>query len=147
MQGLPLAKIHVAPSLVFIHGLGGHPQSTWSMEPCDPNVSAKRVTNLSRFTNKLLGIPQRISGLARFRKANEDAKGDNESTSGVSTRSMAKEIFWPQDLLPKDIKDVRVMTYGYYSSPGNSCQDNLYTLSKNLLIRLTNERADMVGQS
>ncbi|KAK4210686.1 hypothetical protein QBC37DRAFT_447664 [Rhypophila decipiens] len=32
------------------------------------------------------------------------------------------------------------MTYGYYSSPAGPSQDNLYTLSKNLLISVANER-------
>lgn len=38
------------------------------------------------------------------------------------------------------------MTFGYYSNPGGSSQDNLYTLSKNLLGKLANERACTVGQ-
>ena len=38
------------------------------------------------------------------------------------------------------------MTFGYYSNPGGSSQDNLYTLSKNLLGKLANERVCAVGQ-
>lgn len=38
------------------------------------------------------------------------------------------------------------MTFAYYSNPGGSSRDNLYTLSKNLLGKLANERACAVGQ-
>lgn len=38
------------------------------------------------------------------------------------------------------------MTFGYYSNPGGSSQDNIYTLSKNLLGKLANERACAVGK-
>lgn len=50
-------------------------------------------------------------------------------------------VFWPYHLLPVDIANVRILTYGYYSSPTGPSQDNLYTLSNNMLIRVANARA------
>ena len=38
------------------------------------------------------------------------------------------------------------MTFGYYSNPGGSSQDNLYTLSKSLLGKVANERISAVSQ-
>ena len=71
---------------------------------------------------------------------NRDAEGNDNSPSGISESSVDQDVFWPRDLLPKDVKDVRVMTFGYYSNPFGSSQDNLYTLSKSLLGKLANER-------
>jgi hypothetical protein len=76
---------------------------------------------------------------------NQDVAANNESPPGVSESSADQEVFWPRDLLHKDVKDARVMTFGYYSNPGGSSQDNLYTLSKNLLGKLANERTNAVG--
>ncbi|RYP70578.1 hypothetical protein DL771_005397 [Monosporascus sp. 5C6A] len=116
--------------LVFVHGLGGHPQKTWSTEPCEPKTSAERRVPIGkRIGNRLL------------RRANRVAAENCESLPAVSDSSINQEVFWPRDLLPETVKDVRVMTFGYYSSPGGSSQDNLYTLSKSLLGKLANERA------
>lgn len=79
-------------------------------------------------------------------RSNQDAAGNDKPLSTVSESSIDQGVFWPRDLLPEDVEDVRVMTFGYYSNPGGSSQDNLYTLSKNLLGKLTNERACAVGQ-
>ncbi|RYP53732.1 hypothetical protein DL768_001332 [Monosporascus sp. mg162] len=115
--------------LVFVHGLGGHPQKTWSTEPCEPKTSAERGVPIGkRIANRLL------------RRANRVAAGNDKTLPGVSESSVNQEVFWPRDLLPENVKDVRVMTFGYYSSPGGSSQDNLYTLSKSLLGKLANER-------
>ncbi|RYP65838.1 hypothetical protein DL770_008915 [Monosporascus sp. CRB-9-2] len=115
--------------LVFVHGLGGHPQKTWSTEPCEPKTSAERGVPIGkRIANRLLCCVNRV------------AAGNDESLPGVSESSVNQEVFWPRDLLPENVKDVRVMTFGYYSSPGGSSQDNLYTLSKSLLGKLANER-------
>jgi hypothetical protein len=154
---------HIIPSVVFVHGLGGHPQSTWSTEPYESKASAEqRIPTRKRIANKLatfLRSPVGSTWSNRREKtadgsseakeqlqANRGAVGDDESITGASESSVANEVFWPRDLLPKDVEDVRVMTFGYYSDPKGSSQDNLYTLSKSLLSRLANERTSAVGQ-
>jgi len=130
-----VANRHFHPSLVFVHGLGGHPQKTWSTEPCEPKTSAERGIPISkRVANSLLRRPNRV------------ATGNDKYLPGVSESSVDKKVFWPRDLLPADVKDVRVMTFGYYSNPGGSSHDNLYTLSKSVLGKLANERTYAVGQ-
>ncbi|KAM7196630.1 hypothetical protein V8F33_006129 [Rhypophila sp. PSN 637] len=99
--------------IIFVHGLGGHPKRTWSAEPSGPKVYG-RIRSISR--------------KIRF------------SRSKSHTTSSEPAIFWPYHLLPDDISEARIMTYGYYSSPAGPSQDNLYTLSKNLLISVANER-------
>lgn len=57
------------------------------------------------------------------------------------------DVFWPRDLLPNDFEDVRIMTFGYSSSPASPGKDNLYTLSNDLLQKLANKRMDEVSLS
>lgn len=87
-------------------------------------------------------MPNEYLGTKKNARANDGIGSD-----GASGIPVAKDIFWPRDLLPADIKDVRVLTFGYYSFPGDSSQDNLYTLSNKLLVCLENERADAVRYS
>ncbi|PGH11272.1 hypothetical protein AJ79_05007, partial [Helicocarpus griseus UAMH5409] len=121
--------------LVFVHGLGGHPQKTWSTESCKPKASITK-----RLAKALL--PQLKTGSSKTREKSTDgslAVAEQTQPNSVS-ESSDQEVFWPRDLLPKDVKDVRVMTFGYYSNPGDSSQDNLYTLSKSLLGKVAKER-------
>ncbi|KAM7210197.1 hypothetical protein V8F06_014418 [Rhypophila decipiens] len=104
--------------IVFVHGLGGHPKRTWSAEPSGPKVYGR----IRSITRKM--------GLSRSKS----------HTTSSEPASVPSNIFWPCHLLPDDISEARIMTYGYYSSPAGPSQDNLYTLSKNLLISVANER-------
>jgi hypothetical protein len=65
------------------------------------------------------------------------------TTSG-DISSIAK-LFWPWDLLALDFENARILTFGYESNPAGSSQNNLYTLSKLLLGRLTSERLNSVS--
>ncbi|KPI45279.1 Protein SERAC1 [Cyphellophora attinorum] len=74
--------------LVFVHGLGGHPRKTWQ---------------------------QPIGGTAA------EAEGNSKPSKSLwhslqRRRGKEEHCFWPQDLVPKDFPNVRVMTYGYKSS-------------------------------
>ena len=72
--------------IIFIHGLQGHPRRTWQSRS-----SAK--------TRKR--ILDRFKILAHLTK-------DGETHADGRT-------FWPADLLPKDFKSIRVLTFGYDS--------------------------------
>ena len=71
--------------------------------------------------------------------------GSDKSAHAALDTLASGKVFWPRDLLPRDVEDVRVLTFGYYSKPAGSSQDNLYTLSKNLLRKVANERSNAVG--
>ncbi|KAH8901406.1 hypothetical protein GQ53DRAFT_851026 [Thozetella sp. PMI_491] len=148
-------------SLVFVHGLGGHPQKTFSTDPHSPKASAEpRPSRLSTFGAKLdKAVKGLVPGKSK-KQARVDASSAAEAAGGRATAgepssvaentgtadslgpdaSPPKKIFWPLDLVGADFQDVRVMTFGYDSSPSHSTQNNLYTLSKNLLSRLAAER-------
>lgn len=157
-----MANDDVTPSVVFVHGLGGHPRKTWSTERYQPKVSAdgiiptceSKVNWLPKILRRTSVSPrqtkkrQNVDGGSEAEEQSQPMQGaisNDESAGRVSESSVAKEVFWPRDLLPMDVKDVRVMTFGYYSNPGHPSQDNLYTLSKNLLGRLVNERTYAVS--
>ena len=130
-------------SLVFVHGLGGHPKRTWSTERYEPKASAERDNSTSKFKSNL----RRLLPLNKKEEVTEavSVAAKTPPPSRGSGSSIDAEVFWPRDLLPNDVKDVRIMTFGYYSNSAGSSQDNLYTLSKSLLGKIANERASAVG--
>ncbi|CZR60232.1 uncharacterized protein PAC_10128 [Phialocephala subalpina] len=147
--------------IVFVHGLGGHPQTTWSTEEHGPKASAEsrrpmlaavggKVSNkVGRFFKKTKPPAQTGSGSSAVQGGESTLRSDSEAGStdasqvatptATSSSSRAK-IFWPRDLLAPDFEDVRVLTCGYESNPAHSTQNNLYKLSKGLLARLESER-------
>ena len=129
-------------SIIFVHGLGGHPKRTWSTEPYEPKASAERDKSTSKFKTNL----RRLLPLKKKEEVTEGVPvaAKTPPPSRGSEISIDAEVFWPRDLLPNDVNDVRVMTFGYYSNPAGSSQDNLYTLSKNLLGKIANERTSAV---
>jgi hypothetical protein len=56
------------------------------------------------------------------------------------------DIYWPKDLLPHDIKDTRVMTFGYdvdvVKFSKHAAQDSLSGYAADLLGSLAHERQD-----
>jgi hypothetical protein len=79
---------------------------------------------------------------------------ETDTPSGTTTEHPADQssmpphiVFWPRDLLAKDFESVRILTFGYESDPKGSSQSNLFSLSKNLVIKLGNERLENVRTS
>jgi hypothetical protein len=101
----------VLSSIVFVHGIQGHPRKTWAYGP-DP------------------GKPKgKISKIIRSRK---------KSSEGSGLDSHQGFLYWPEDLLSKDFEDVRIMTYGYdshvshfFKGPAN--QNNIHAHGRSLL--------------
>jgi hypothetical protein len=92
----PAAKI---ASIVFVHGLRGHPQATWETSRKTPNrdrrsgATSKRESLKAFFTSR---TPSKA----------KDRNGDDEEPSQDG-------IFWPSDFLDHDLPDARLWTYGY----------------------------------
>ncbi|KAK8043433.1 hypothetical protein PG993_005863 [Apiospora rasikravindrae] len=98
--------------IVFVHGIQGHPERTWSVnEPENTSAGLKKVRNWVK------------DGLS--------SKGHTEKPSPV---------FWPQDFLPEELPQARIMTWGYDSmvvrafSPTN--KGTLFGHAKNLMFSL-----------
>ena len=122
-------------SIVFVHGLQGHPQKTWLYEgkASRPRSVSPSPSTTGKKKSKLRGI---------FRKKREAAL--TVSSDGDSAHD--HNVYWPQDLLPIDCPNARIMTRGYDSVVTKgyklaTSQNALYDHAKNLLNALTRERA------
>jgi hypothetical protein len=75
-------------SIIFIYSIQGHSRATWTYG----TNPARPKSNLREF----------------FHRKHKPAGGDAEDSTPES-------VYWPKDLLSKDFKNMRVLTYGYDS--------------------------------
>ena len=122
------ANIPLALSIVFVHGLQGHPKNTWSCKVSSSPDSA---------TTKETRNPFRRLCSCLFPKDPEPPV-TNEGSNEIW-------VFWPADLLPKDCPAARILTWGYDSKvcnffDGPASQNNIYAHAKNLWFALGRNR-------
>lgn len=74
---------------------------------------------------------------------------DSIPTDLVALQPSSTNVFWPEDLLAPDFPDLRILTFGYESAYtqflGSVSQNNVFTLSRNLLTSPVNVRASNVS--
>ncbi len=123
-------------SIIFVHGLQGHPQKTWSCE--------KDFQTDSEGSREGVGSPQRSIKNLFWRAHRNGHKGPH--------RLGVDEVFWPLDLLPEDCVNSRILTWGYdsmishfFRGPAN--QSNISAHAKNLLQALKIRRLNCVSCS
>ena len=90
------AQCLIRLSIIFVHGLGGSPQRTWTKgrkRPSPPLKSRKSWAYI-------------LKGHGR----------KQELAVGTAVPE-ERNVFWPRDLLPEIVKNARIMTYGYDSKP------------------------------
>ncbi|PGH19131.1 hypothetical protein AJ80_04209 [Polytolypa hystricis UAMH7299] len=143
--------------IVLIHGLGGHPRTTWSTSGHVPRPSRKPKLE-TRKRGRLGGFVRRLANRSprprtpKARRAESPSitygqKLDNVShpTSTASSRhkapSLPRGVFWPKDLLAEGFANVRILVFGYISDR-RALKNNIYTLSIELLSRLADKRVD-----
>ena len=103
-------------SIVFIHGLLGDPRCTWEKRGL-PDKKRGPPDNIAPQTS---GPPQKKSRMSLFwdRKSHNNDK-QPEAAAFLATgieedaSSDQKLVFWPEKLLPRDIPNARIFTYGY----------------------------------
>lgn len=112
-----------------MHGLFGHPYNTWAWKP------PGRARSPSLF--------ERLDEASNGRRSLGDH--DNESTlSETGTRPAGNGIFWPKDLLPENIPDVRIYTWGYDADIGalsSASRNTIHQHAQTLLSDLVDLRA------
>ncbi|KAH7115658.1 hypothetical protein EDB81DRAFT_669134 [Dactylonectria macrodidyma] len=119
-------------SIIFVHGLRGHPQATWSGESHGSNetdISQDVSTSKRKFIRAL------------FRgKRSGSAPSNSENGAGAQS----SDIFWPDRLLTQDIPKARIWTYGYNADviEGMFRANNLNSVSqhgRDLAVKLERE--------
>lgn len=85
-------------SIIFVHGLRGHPFETWASSR--PAGEERAVGASSR--------RQRIRSLFQSTRPASDS---NSTQSDIGPAQRA--VFWPRDYLVEEIPQARVWTYGY----------------------------------
>jgi hypothetical protein len=105
-------------SLFFVHGLSGHPIKTWSKEP---------------------PLEDRRSIIRLLTKRNKAKKPFDVSDSS--------SVFWPRDLLPADVPNVRIVSYGYQSEVlkmfAAANKNNIFQHAQNMLADIQRVRSEV----
>jgi len=90
---------------VFVHGLQGHSKNTWTWR-ADGNKSKNSA---------LIDSQQRRS---RLKFWSRKVKSEDDPAILVE-RQPRTAVFWPQDLLPEECPNARILTWGYDSNVSN----------------------------
>lgn len=111
-------------SVVFVHGLQGHPETTWTYR----NKAPKARTDSSHVerdqqVKKQAGLKSLMNKMKFFHKKDknkQEASAQYGVTQGETvtpvpavretSASTSADVFWPLDLLSEDIPGVRVLT-------------------------------------
>lgn len=139
----------VLADVIFVHGLGGHPRTTWQY--------GKAVKSV---TEETAGAAQKKSrwNIFKMEKSSKSAKNKTRITPEPSgpleapkNESQSPNCFWPYDLVPYDFGNVRLLTYGYDSHPshfytGRTVQMNISQHSQQLLQSITDYRRECRGR-
>jgi protein SERAC1 len=149
-------------SIIFVHGLQGHPFKTWackkgaessdvsatSSRPRPPAKSKQPSKNILRHF-----IPRRPKTSSDTKSKGSDAgydsnsKDKREAGAGAESHgaSPSSSVFWPADLLPADCPKARILTWGYDTRitkymVGAVNKSSIFSHSKDLLFALQRER-------
>ena len=117
-------------SIIFVHGLRGHPYKTWTSNHNGGAKDRSRLRNVRSF----------------FRSSSPRTGGGSAHNS---TSTQQEKIFWPQDLLTADVPQARVWTYGYDADVIGglfraSGKDSVSQHGRNLVVRLEREIENQV---
>jgi hypothetical protein len=142
-------------SIVFVHGLQGHPQRTWSCkrvehEPARPSsvldVQSRTQKSDRSSSPEPPQLRKRLYGIFPYQRTLPNTRSVGDASLGQDGDiNGADFVYWPRDLLPTDCPKARIMTWGYdtvvtkgIASPVN--KSNIFTHAKDLLYALDRER-------
>lgn len=118
-------------SIVFVHGLRGHPRYTWEQKLSPPKDQGQKVKS--------------SSGLFNWRSHKRSASSTRAENESVQLD--AEVTYWPQDLLPQDIPNARILTYGYDADVigglfKGASKNNITQHGRDLMLKLEREVED-----
>lgn len=131
---------------MFVHGLFGDPQKTWTAAG-----SAVTAASSPPPSNEVEPSGQNVTTRQRKRDAlafwRRD-KSDQSAVASSSQLSIDEGVFWPKELLPKVVPQTRIFTWGYdvdinhlFSS---ASQATVFQHAGTLLSDLANKRTSNV---
>lgn len=135
---------------MFVHGLQGHPQRTWSSDPKPVRKNSRQTLSPSSRNSK--GDKTRALSPFRFFSSHKHTRsksplkeqGADNAEEKRNEEPEAKEVFWPRDLLKKDFPRARIMTFGYNSNITQGYeaanQGSIFSHARNLLYDLVPKR-------
>ncbi|KAI1737963.1 hypothetical protein F4680DRAFT_450360 [Xylaria scruposa] len=96
--------------IVFIHGLNGRPDKSWTYSDTPSETKVRGSTG-----NLFKRVLKRDKGSVDIHDKSPDRSPDRSPDSAAV--KVSQDVFWPNDLLPKEdiCKTARIMTYGYDS--------------------------------
>lgn len=152
----PSPRLTSTQSIVFIHGLQGHPYRTWTYPPppskskpapSGPSSAASTSTKDRSFRRRLVGLATYLRrtdrGKARAKSPVPETNCDTQEQDSVGKDPSF--VFWPADLLPESCPRARVLVWGYDTQvtklPGQAVsKSNVFSEGKNLLFSFRRER-------
>jgi hypothetical protein len=164
-------------SIIFVHGLWGHPQKTFETDAASnsqatadfpgPDTGRKNsLADLVRSVTSSKKSPTITEGTSTDYTLSTTSTNLTKSSAGTTrsfelwntalssdqvNRTRPKKCYWPHDLLPLDIPEARILTYGYDADVIGSSQadegniHNFTRHSQDLLARLEREIQDDVS--
>ena len=127
-------------SIVFIHGLLGDPRATWEKKIPSENIAP--------LANEYPQKRRRISLFGHRESHNHDKQPELGAALTTEIRgdtsNNPKSIFWPEQLLPTDIPNAKIFTYGYNTNVVGGLfrgpdMNNVSQHANDLLINLKSE--------
>jgi len=98
------------PSIVFVHGLRGHPRRTWEAK----KVMSKESKGMGMKKGKGKLKDKFLSSISlRSKRPNSPVPEGGNSVAEEDEENENTSTFWPADLLPLAIPSARIWTYGY----------------------------------
>ncbi|CAP65379.1 uncharacterized protein PODANS_6_8850, partial [Podospora anserina S mat+] len=102
-------------SIIFVHGLRGHPQHTWEDNRGRGSVHRGSVERGNK--NAGTATSRKRSILKSLFKSKPSSSASISTTTSTADSNTTEEspnkLFWPDEYLTQDIPEARVWTYGY----------------------------------
>src|SRR2546423_3127258 len=131
-------------SIIFVHGLWGHPKHTWETTKAVPPLVRSDENDQSSESTGRKNSFAKIMRSVGFQKLQNRKTLTSTSTATTSSENSSfsvglsycetpdsdemtarpKKVFWPRDLLPLDIPEARILTYGYDADVIGSIQND-----------------------
>jgi hypothetical protein len=89
-------------SIIFVHGLRGHPRATWSY------LRSTSTTGRNEDTDARINEHKNIKSFFKLKKSKKEKNNQGQTSTSIPT-----DIFWPEEYLVPDLPQARIWTYGY----------------------------------